>query len=423
MALHTERTFETAIETHLVEKGGWAQGKPADFHRERGLVAKDFLAFVQASQPETWGELKKAQPNELEEVVLDALAKFLESRGTLDVLRRGFKVLGKQIDAAYFKPAHGLNPDIVAKYEKNRLVITRQVKFIVDHDDSVDVMLSLNGLPIATIELKNHLTGQSTDDAIDQYKRRDPKHRLFQFKKRTLVHFAADSDLVAMTTKLAGKDTVFLPFNRGCDGGKGNPQHPSGYKTAYFWEEVLQRDSFLDILARFLHLVVEEKKTPDGRTKVSESIIFPRYHQLDAVRKLVGAAQKSKSGQNYLVQHSAGSGKSNSIAWLAHRLSNLHDDADKKVFDSVVVITDRRVLDKQLQDTIFQFEHKSGVVARIDENSGQLADELKKGTPIIITRNRFSGPSRCGTSLRASGSTLADSPAFLQESPMACTPS
>ena len=385
MAIHTERTFETAIELHLLEQGGWTKGKPADFHREHGLVPKDFFAFVQASQPETWDELKKVQPSGLEEVVLDALVKFLETKGTLEVLRHGFKVLGKKVDAAYFKPAHGLNPDIVAKYEKNRLVITRQVKFIVDHDDSVDVLLTLNGLPIATVELKNHLTGQSTDHAIEQYKRRDPKHRLFHFKKRTLVHFAVDSDLVAMTTKLAGEDTVFLPFNRGCNGGRGNPPHPSGYKTAYLWEEVLQRDSFLDILARFLHLVVEEKKTPDGKTKTSESIIFPRYHQLDAVRKLVGAAKENKSGQNYLVQHSAGSGKSNSIAWLAHRLSNLHDQADKKVFDSVVVITDRRVLDKQLQDTIYQFEHKQGVVARIDENSGQLAEELKKGTPIIIT--------------------------------------
>ena len=385
MAVHTERSFETAIEHHLIEHGGWTKGKAGEYHREHGLVPRDFFAFFQASQPETWNELKKAQPTGLEEVVLDALMKFLETRGTLDVLRRGFKVLGKQVDAAYFKPAHGLNPDIVAKYEKNRLVITRQVKFIVDHDDSVDVLLSLNGLPIATIELKNHLTGQSTDDAINQYKRRDPKHRLFQFKKRTLVHFAVDSELVAMTTKLAGKSTIFLPFNQGCEGGKGNPQHPSGYKTAYFWEAVLQRDSILDILARFLHLVVEEKKTPDGKSKISESIIFPRYHQLDAVRKLVEAAKKNKSGHNYLVQHSAGSGKSNSIAWLAHRLSSLHDEADKKVFDSVVVITDRRVLDKQLQDTIFQFEHKSGVVARIDENSGQLADELKKGTPIIIT--------------------------------------
>jgi type I restriction enzyme, R subunit len=384
LAIHTEKTFEEAIESHLLGPGGWSKGSPAEFDRKLALRPKDFFAFVQDTQPTLWTDLRKQHGQGLEDAGLDALSKALESWGTLDVLRHGFKVAGKKIEAAFFQPAHGLNPDIVAKYAKNRLVMTRQVKFISDQDDSVDMLLSVNGLPVATVELKNHLTGQTIEHAIAQYKRRDPKQPLFQFKRRALVHFAVDPDLVSMTTRLAGKETVFLPFNRGFNGGRGNPPHPSGYRTAYLWEEIWRRDSFLDILARFVHLLEEEKKV-DGKIKKTESIIFPRYHQLDVVRRLVASARTVKEGKNYLVQHSAGSGKSNSIAWLAHRLSNLHDDDDKKVFDSVIVVTDRKLLDKQLQDTIYQFEHKEGVVARIDEDSAQLAAEIKKGTPIIIT--------------------------------------
>ena len=383
MPIHTERTFEEAIEAHLLAHG-WAKGDPGDFDRERAFVRKDLLAFVQDTQPNRWDELRSQVGAGLEDAVLDALVHNLESRGTLDVLRHGFKVLGKRMDVAYFQPAHGLNPEITAKYAQNRLVLTRQVRFIPERDDSVDVVFFLNGLPVATVELKNPLTAQTLDDAIEQYRRRDPKHRLFQFKKRSLVHFAVDPDLASMTTRLAGKETVFLPFNRGCDGGKGNPVHASGYRTAYLWEEVWQRDSFLDILARFVHLVTEEK-TVGGKKKLVESLIFPRYHQLDVVRRLVAGARGAEAGRNFLVQHSAGSGKSNSIAWLAHRLSTLHSRADQKVFDSVVVVTDRKVLDSQLQDTIYQFEHKQGVVACIDESSSQLAEELKKGTPIVIT--------------------------------------
>jgi type I restriction enzyme R subunit len=381
---YKEADFEEAIEAHLLAKGGWSKGSPADYRRDLGIVPQDLFAFGQDTQPQLWEELRAQHGLGLEGALLDALTKNLESRGTLDVLRHGFKLLGKKIEAAYFQPAHGLNSELLAKYGKNRLVFARQVKFIPDQDDSVDMVLFLNGLPVATVELKNHLTGQNIEHAISQYKRRDPTHRLFHFKKRALVHFALDPDLAYMTTRLAGKETVFLPFNRGYDGGKGNPPHPGGYKTAYLWEEVWQRDSFLDILARFVHLAIEETKV-EGKTKTTESLIFPRYHQLDVVRQLVAAARMAPEGQNFLVQHSAGSGKSNSIAWLAHRLSTLHAQDDQKIFDSVVVVTDRKVLDKQLQDTIYQFEHKQGVVARIDESSAQLAEELKKGTPIVIT--------------------------------------
>jgi type I restriction enzyme R subunit len=386
---HTERAFEDAIENSLVTNGGWTAGDPAAFDRERALHPADFFAFVEATQTDLWTDLRAQHGAGLESGVLDTLTKSLESRGMLDVLRHGFKFFGKKIDCAYFKPAHGLNPDILAKYAQNRLVATRQVHFAPvddkDQDKSLDLMMSLNGLPIATVELKNPLTHQDVQDAIAQYRKRDPRHALFQFKKRALVHFAVDPDLVYMTTKLAGDATSFLPFNRGAaDGSAGNPEHPGGYRTTYLWQEVWQRDSFLDIVGRFIH-VLKEEKVRAGKKVEEEKVVFPRYHQLDAVRKLEAAARTDGPGSSYLIQHSAGSGKSNSIAWLAHRLASLHDAGDKKVFDSVVVITDRRVLDKQLQDNIYQFEHKQGVVAKIDEHSDQLAQALTSGTPIVIT--------------------------------------
>lgn len=383
MAKTKEKDFEAAIEAALLD-GGWTKGNPADFDRRSALVPKDFFSFVEATQTAMWAELRRHHRAGLEPAVLDTLTKALESRGSLDVLRHGFKFFGKKIDCAYFRPSHGMNPDNLSRYAQNRLVVTRQVKFVEDHDFSVDVVLFLNGFPVATAELKNPLTKQTVEDAVVQYRDRDPRQPLFQFKTRALVHFAVDPELVYMTTRLAGPSTVFLPFNRGRDGGAGNPEHPSGHRTGYLWEEIWQRDSFLDILGRFVHLEVVETKV-EGQTVTKESIIFPRYHQLDAVRRLEAAARKDATGTSYLVQHSAGSGKSNSIAWLAHRLCSLHDEQDRRVFDSVVVVTDRRVLDHQLQDSIYQFEHKQGVVQKVDEGSQQLADALTSGTPIIIT--------------------------------------
>ncbi|HSF32733.1 MAG TPA: type I restriction endonuclease [Candidatus Tectomicrobia bacterium] len=382
--IHTERALEDLIEVHLIEQGGWRQGHPADFDAALALTTSGLFAFIKTTQPTTWDKLRKHHQTGLEAALLDRLTSMLDSQGTLEVVRHGFKFYGEQIRLAYFRPAHGLNPEISALYAQNRLVVTRQVRCNPRGDESIDMLLSLNGLPIATVELKNQLTCQNVDDAIRQYKRRDPKLKLFQFKRRALVHFAVDPERVAMTTHLQGQDTVSLPFNRGCDGGAGNPLHPSGMRTAYLWEEVLQRDSFLDILARFLHLERTDH-TANGIKKGREALIFPRYHQLDCLRQLEAAARTERTGHNYLIQHSAGCGKSNSIAWLAHRLQSLHDDRDRKVFDSVVVVTDRRVLDKQLQDTIYQFEHKAGVVERIDRHSGQLANALARGTPIIVT--------------------------------------
>jgi type I restriction enzyme R subunit len=382
---HRERAFESAIEHHLLTAGGYAKGDPDAFDRERAMDPTIFVGFLQETQPAKWQALEQLHGSETVTVVLDDLCKAMDARGSLDVLRHGFKCFGKQLDAAYFKPAHGLNPDTLRLYDANRLTVTRQLRYSTKNENSIDVVLSLNGIPFATAELKNPLSGQNVNHARHQYCHdRDPRELIFQFKKRTLVHFAVDPDVVLMTTQLKGKETLFLPFNKGNNRGAGNPENPGGHRTAYLWEEVWQRDSILDILARFLHLEIKERRF-NGKTVKKESMIFPRYHQLDCVRRLERCARENGPGHNYLIQHSAGSGKSNSIGWLAHRLAFLHNDHDQKVFDSVVVVTDRVVLDQQLQETIYQFEHKHGVVQKIDENTAQLARALRERVPIIIT--------------------------------------
>jgi type I restriction enzyme, R subunit len=383
---HKEKAFESAIEHHLITSSGYTKTEQAYFDQERAIDPTQFLPFVKETQPKSWEKLEKLLGKEAEATLLGELCKAMDSRGSLDVLRHGFKSYGEAIKAAYFRPRHGMNPDELALYARNRLTVVRQLLFKAASSKSLDLTLCLNGIPIITAELKNPMTGQNVRHAITQYQTdRDPNDLIFQFKKRTLVHFAVDPELVYMTTRLVGKSTYFLPFNRGDGMGSGNPEaEPGKYKTSYLWEEVWQRDSLLDILARFMHLEVIEKEI-NGKKIKKETMIFPRYHQLDAVRKLEACSRAEGAGNNYLVMHSAGSGKSNSIAWLAHRLSSLHDDRDQKVFDSVVVITDRRVLDQQLQNTIYQFEHQSGVVKKIDEDSQQLADALRSGTPIIIT--------------------------------------
>jgi type I restriction enzyme R subunit len=274
------------------------------------------------------------------------------------------------------------------RYKANSVGITRQLHYSTRNANSVDVTISVNGIPVATAELKNPLTGQTFEDAKRQYcLDRDQREVLFEFTRRTLVHFAVDTDQVFMTTRLAGTATHFIPLNKGRDGGAGNPPDPQGrtYRTAYLWEEILQRDSLLELLARFLHLQVEEKRTDEGHKVKKETMIFPRFHQRECVQQLVAKAREEGPGNNYLVEHSAGSGKSNTIGWLAHRLSSLHNAQEQRVFDSVVVVTDRLVLDQQLQDTIYQFDHRQGVVQKIDEDSRQLAAALESAVPIIIT--------------------------------------
>jgi len=384
---YTETAFEAGIEEHLLTYGGYQKRTTKTFDPGLCLDTEIFLQFIQTTQPEEWQYLVRLRKDKAAETLLDDLCRALDSEheGCLKVLRHGFKCFGKTFRTAYFAPASGLNPETERLYEANILSVTRQVRYAKHHTKTLDMVLSLNGIPIITAELKNHMTGQTRTDAIYQYKHdRDPRDLMFQFGKRTLVHFAVDPDLVYMTTKLEGTNTVFLPFNKGDGTGAGNPVNPHGHKTAYLWEEIWQKDSLMEILAKYMHLEVSEKQVGGKRVK-RKTMIFPRYHQLDVVRKLVQDAKAVGVGKNYLIQHSAGSGKSNSIAWLAHQLSSLHDDQDEKIFHSVVVVTDRRVLDQQLQDTIYQFEHKAGVVEKIDQDSMQLANALKKGVPIIVT--------------------------------------
>ncbi len=397
MRQHTEARLEDAIVHTLCEGGGgyrfidYRLGEAAGrFDKARALDTAELLTFIQQTQPKPWASLQAVHGAETERIVIDHLVKELDTKGMLKVLRQGFKCYGKTLRVASFAPANGLNPLTQSEYAANRLVVTRQLQYSDAHHNSLDLVLLLNGLPLVTAELKNPMTGQTVEDAKLQYKRdRDGREAIFEFKKRTLVHFAVDPDQVFMTTRLSGSQTHFLPFNRGDNGHAGNPPAADGgYRSAYLWREVWQRDSLLDILGRFMHLQVEEKRilSDEGIKKISkETMVFPRYHQLDAVRRLVAHAREHGAGRNYLVQHSAGSGKSNTIAWLAHRLASLHDAGEGKVFDSVIVVTDRRVLDQQLQNTIYQFDHKQGVVQKIDEDTRQLVQALAKGTPIVIT--------------------------------------
>lgn len=384
---HSEGAFETVIEAHLLGHGYVCVPKES-FDRENAIFPQIVLAFVRETQPTEWAKLEALHAEKTGDQVLADLCKWMDANGSLATLRHGFKCYGRTLRIAYFKAAHGLNPELEACYAANRLGVTRQLRFSPQSEKSLDVTLSLNGIPVATVELKNPLTGQTVANALFQYRHdRDPRELIFEFKRRTLVHFAADTECIRMTTRLAGTATHFLPFDKGESGGGGNPPDRAGraYRTAYLWEDVLARDSLLDILARFLHLQIDEKRDEHGRKVRVESMIFPRYHQLDAVRCLTEAAQVEGVGHSYLVEHSAGSGKSNTIGWLAHRLASLHDSGNQRVFDSVIVVTDRVVLDQQLQDTIYQFEHKRGVVEQIDERSRQLAEALENAVPIIIT--------------------------------------
>jgi type I restriction enzyme R subunit len=384
---HTEFAFESAIEAHLIASGGYVSGDREGFDPQRALFPAEVLAFIQATQPATWDYLVNIQKDKAESTLLDDLCRALDSshEGCLSVLRHGFKCFGKRFHVAYFAPASGMNPETQQLYASNRLTVTRQLRYAASHGNTLDMTLALNGIPLATLELKNAMTGQTWRHAVHQYKHdRDANDLIFQYKKRALVHFAVDTDEAYMTTRLSGQKTRFLPLNRGRDGGAGNPDNPEGHKTAFLWEQVLERHSFLDILGRFIHLQVEEIKLGEKKVK-KETMVFPRYHQLGCVRSLVADAREKGAGTNYLVQHSAGSGKSNSIAWLAHRLASLYDESNEKVFDSIIVVTDRVVLDQQLQNTIYQFEHKQGVVVKIDANSMQLAEALASGVPIVIT--------------------------------------
>jgi type I restriction enzyme R subunit len=378
-----EITFENEIEYSLIKNGGYIKGNPSDYNREYAIDTAVLFRFLRESQPKEWKKLiNKYGTANAEMNFIKRLNKELDTRGMLSILRKGVIDTPAHFTLCYFQPASNMNQTDAENYGKNILSITRQIHYSTKNENSIDAILFVNGLPVVTLELKNPITGQTVENAKQQYKfDRDQRETLLGFKIRCLVHFAVDTDEVYMTTKLVGANTYFLPFNKGYSGGKGNPIVETNYRTSYLWNDMLKKDSLLDIIQRYIHL--ENKSDNKGNSK--ENIVFPRYHQLDAVRKLVADVKKRGAGKNYLIQHSAGSGKSNSISWLAHHLQNLHGKDDKVIFNSVIVVTDKKVLDKQLQDTIYQFEHIDGVVVKIDDNSNQLAKALNTGKKIIIT--------------------------------------
>jgi type I restriction enzyme R subunit len=393
MALHNEIQFETDICDHLVAHG-WlyappgSEGDAKGYDTARALYPADVLAWVQISQPQAWEVLQKNHGPAAEAMLLDRLRKALDERGTLEVLRVGVELLGLKapLKLAQFKPALAMNPDLQVRYAANRLRVVRQCR--TNHDDIIDLVLFLNGIPVATAELKTDFT-QDINAAVDQYRfDRLPKPKgrpfaepLLDFPRGALVHFAVSNRTVMMTTRLEGPKTNFLPFNLGNQGGAGNPPNGQGHRTSYLWEQVWQRDSWLEIIGRYLITKRDQKKRITG-------VLFPRYHQLDATRKLVQAVLAEGAGQKYLIQHSAGSGKTNSIAWTAHFLADLHDANNQKVFDTVLVVSDRTVLDTQLQEAIFDFERTAGVVATIKGEGGsksaELAEALSGSKKIVV---------------------------------------
>jgi len=378
MALHNEVEFENEVCEHLAAHGWlYAEKDAADYDRKLALFPSDVASWVQETQPDAWETLEKNHGSAATDTLCIRLRDSLDKSGTLSVIRSGFDVLGlkSKLKMAQFKPALAMNPDITARYAANRLRVVRQVHYSLHNENNIDLVLFLNGIPVATVELKTDNT-QSIDDAVIQYKKdRKPRPKgqspepLLMFPSGALVHFAVSSSRVMMSTKLAGFNTTFLPFDQGDKGAAGNSVNPDGHTTAYLWEQVWQRDSLLEILGRYM---VAERNDKKQITK----IIFPRYHQLDATRRLLAAVLAEGAGEKYLIQHSAGSGKTNSIAWSAHFLADLHDADDKKVFDTVIVISDRNVIDTQLQEAIDSFERTAGVVATIKSDQGSKSSQL-----------------------------------------------
>ncbi|UCZ53721.1 DEAD/DEAH box helicase family protein [Bacillus shivajii] len=386
----SERGFEENIEQQLIQ-GGYQQrvltGPALATFQKWAIDQETLFTFFEATQPKSMERLRKAYKEEFQFKVMNRIGKELSRRGMIDCLRHGVKDYGVTLKLAYNKPPTDMNRTLIEKYKQNIFTVSRQVYYSTGSHKSIDMMLSINGLPMVVMELKNQLTGQTVEDSMKQFKKdRDPNELLFQFKKRAVVFFGVDTDEVYMTTQLNKDKTFFLPFNRGNNGGKGNPIVEGDYRTSYLWKEILQPESLIDILFRFVYIQKENIRDSNGDIiDEKEVVIFPRFHQLDAVRKIEADVVEHRSGKNYLIQHSAGSGKTNSISWLSHRLAKLHDEEEQPIFDSVIVITDRRVLDKQLQDAVYQLEHKAGMVEKIDEDSNQLAKAIQNKTKIIIT--------------------------------------
>ncbi|AOC52416.1 Type I restriction-modification system, restriction subunit R [Microcystis aeruginosa NIES-2481] len=378
----SEKNFEATIEASLLNSG-YQRRSSKDYERSLCLIPEDVLNFIQTSQPQEWQKFQTQYGDDANTQLLKQLAEVIKNRGTLEVLRKGIKANSCRFQLAYFQPPSSLNPETQRLYQTNCFSVLRQLYYSQKNPlNSIDIVLFLNGLPIFTAELKNPFTGQNFQQAIKQYQEdRDPREPLLKFGV-CLSHFAVDPDQVHVTTHLQGHETGFLPFNPGKTGVAANPD-PTKFRSAYLWEQIWRQDSFLDLIQNFITL--QEKKDDKDRKTGVKSLIFPRYHQLDAVRRLLADAKAEGTGKSYLIQHSAGSGKSNSIAWLAHGLVSLYDDHNSRVFDSIIVITDRRILDQQLQATIRQFEQTSGVVENIDKTSRQLKEALESGKNIIVT--------------------------------------
>ena len=402
----SEKRFERDIEAFLISpQGGYVQfnGQDADgnwVHSRQHDVEKciymDVLCeFIAKTQPKEWAKYTRYYGDKAAEKLYHRLETTITNQGLLHVLRNGIEDMGCKLRVCYFKPESRLNPEATERYEANILGCTRQFRYSTGNTNTIDMVLSVNGIPVVALELKNQLTGQDCACAINQYKNdRSSKEFAFRPNHRFLVYFAVDLYEVWMTTQLADGSTRFMPFNQGSNGagqsgGAGNPANPNGYVTSYLWEEVLQRDSLLDLIQRFISNVKEketEEKNGVVKTITKEKMLFPRYHQYDVVRKVLADVKQNGPGKNYLIQHSAGSGKSNSIAWIAYRLASVHDDNDNSIFDSVIVVTNRVVLDSQLQDTINSFEHQAGLVEAIDDkkNSHTLAEAINDKKRIII---------------------------------------
>lgn len=395
MDKHTEKVFETEVCNNL-DANGWLYSEDdKGYNRELAIFPDDIIGWLKDTQPKEFEKLKDLHNGDTEKVLLERLSKIMDTQGSLSVLRHEFKDIKARFQMCQFKPSHGLNKETADRYSKVRLRVIRQVHYSVSNEKSINLVFFINGIPVATAELKTDFT-QNVHDAIKQYKNdRPPKddvtkrtEPLLAFKRRALVHFAVSSDQIYMTTELQGFATKFLPFNLGNNGGAGNPANPRGYRTSYLWEKVLDRDAWLNIFGNYVHLQQKEVRDKNGNKTTKETMIFPRFHQWESVTALVETVRSEGAGHTYLISHSAGSGKTNSISWLSHQLASLHDGKDNKIFDSIIVITDRTVLDDQLQNSIYQIEHKHGVVCRITSKEGskssQLIEALVDCKPIII---------------------------------------
>lgn len=391
-----EKRFEQDIETWLTSPaGGWTKTTFQESHYDatKGLDIETLIQFVKETQEKKWARYEKVVGADPVESFYKRFEQEVSQHGILHVLRKGIKDRGVHFKIVQLRPSSTLNEDITRDYQANKTQVIRQFAYSPHNRNTIDMVLSINGIPLIAVELKNQLKGQSVEHAKKQFMfDRDPKEIVFQFNHRILVYFAVDLNQAWMTTKLSGKKTFFLPFNQGSNGagnvgGAGNPENSKGYQTAYLWENVLQKDALMDILQRFINLEVKHEKDASGKTVEKQTLIFPRYHQLDVVRKLVADTKQKGSGQHYLIQHSAGSGKSNSIAWLSYHLQKLHDDDNQPIFNSIIIVTDRTVLDRQLQETITSFDATTGLVETIGDNksSKDLLKAINDGKQIIIT--------------------------------------